>query len=69
MHTAAVIFGVLLVLIFGSLTIATIAMTNANRWLRSFGWLPQRIGVKVFLVAYLAATALGAFLIYWGLTG
>ena len=63
MHTAAVIFGVLLVLTFGSLTIATIA---SNRWLRSFGSLSQRIGVKIFLVAYLAATALGVFLIYWG---
>ena len=65
MHTAAVIFGALLMLTFGSLTIATMA---SNRWLRSLGWLPQRIGVKVFLVAYLVATALGAFLIYWGLT-
>jgi hypothetical protein len=63
MHTAAVIFGVLLVLTFGSLTIATIA---SNRWLRSFAPLSQRIGVKIFLVAYLAATALGVFLIYWG---
>jgi hypothetical protein len=65
MHIAAVIFGVLLVLMFGSLTIATI---TSNRWLRTFGWMPQRIGAMVFLVAYLAATALGAFLIYWGLT-
>jgi len=66
MHTAAVIFGVLLVLTFGSLTIATIATRNANRWLRSFSWLPQRTGVTVFLVTYLATTALGAFLIYLG---
>ena len=65
MHIAALIFGVLLVLTFGSLTLAT---RNANRWLRSFSWLPQRIGVTFFLVAYLAATALGAFLIYWGVT-
>jgi hypothetical protein len=61
MHIAAVIFGVLLVLMFGSLTIATIA---SNRWVRSFHWLPQRM----FLVTYLAATALGAFLIYWGVS-
>ena len=64
MHIAAVIFGVLLVLMFGSLAIATI---TSNRWLRSFSWLPQR-GAMVFLVTYLAATALGAFLIYWGVS-
>ena len=63
MHTAAVIFGFLLALTFGSLTIANIA---SNRWLRSFGW--RSIGGKVFLVVYLAVTALGVFLIYWGLT-
>ena len=63
MHTAAVILGFLLALTFGSLTIANIA---SNRWLRSFGW--RSIGGKVFLVVYLAVTALGVFLIYWGLT-
>jgi hypothetical protein len=61
MHTAAVIFGFLLVLIFGSLTITTIA---SKLWLHSLCW--PRIGVRVFLVAYLAVTALGVFLIYWG---
>ena len=64
MHIAAVIFGVLLVLMFGSLTIATI---TSNRWLRSFSWLPQR-GTMFFLFTYLAVTALGAFLIYWGVS-
>ena len=64
MHIAAVIFGVLLVLMFGSFTIATI---TSNRWLRSFSWLPQR-GTMVFLFTYLAATVLGAFLIYWGVS-
>ena len=63
MHTVAVIFGFLLALTFGSLTIANIA---SNRWLRSFGG--RSIGGRVFLVVYLAVTALGVFLIYWGLT-
>jgi hypothetical protein len=63
MHIIAVIFGVLLVLMFGSLTMATI---TSNRWLRSFGG--RFIGGKLFLVAYLAMTALGVFLIYWGVS-
>lgn len=70
MHTAAVILGILLTLIFGSaLRMAFRAIANTNCALRFDGideGVHLDVGVKVLLVAYWAALALGAFLIYWG---